>query len=352
VRFPGFAALLFSRAARGVRALPFRAAGDLVALAIIVISISTPAARADDLKVSRRKVVARDGAALALYRYAPESGGGGHPAVLLVPDLGFGRETYDLMGEGLAPFLQRHGRDTFVAELRGQGNADAPAAWSLSEWAAIDLPAAVEAVRQAHPGGPIDLVVHGYGGALAIAAAPRELAGKIRKVIAFSPAAAPEVPNEIARKLLSTPGTLARAVPERRFELLFARDGSIRAYTRGLLEKEGPRDLGQTAAKELLRWMEQGDLPFADGSTVKDRIGEYDRPTFVILPLLDNWAHSEFAEPLRAMAPRAKVQLRTLSKMYLEADDYSHLGMLVGRGAANDAFLPALAFLDAPEAAP
>src|SRR6185295_11533903 len=59
VRFPGFAALLFSRAARGVRALPFRAAGDLVALAIIVISISTPAARADDLKVSRRKVVAR-----------------------------------------------------------------------------------------------------------------------------------------------------------------------------------------------------------------------------------------------------------------------------------------------------
>jgi len=332
------------RAALGARG----AAWALLALFFLTAS----AARADDLKVSRRKVVAKDGAAIALYRYAPESGGGGHPAVLLVPDLGFGRETYDLVGEGLAPFLRRHGRDTYVAELRGQGNADAPAAWSLSEWATLDLPAVVEAVQKAHPGGPIDLVVHGYGGALAIAAAPRELAGKIRRVVAFSPAAAPEVPNEIARRLLGTPGTLSRAVPERKFELLVARDASIHGYTRGLLEKEGPRDLGQTAAKELLRWMEQGDLPLGDGSTVKDRIAAYDRPTFVILPMLDNWAHSEFAEPLRAMAPRAKVQLRTLSKMYMEADDYSHLGMLLGRGAANDAFLPAIAFLDGPEAAP
>jgi len=321
-----------------------------VLLALLVVAAT--AARAEDLKVSRRKVVSRDGAALALYRYAPESGGGGRPAVLLVPDLGFGRETYDLAGEGLAPFLQRHGRDTYVAELRGQGNADAPAAWSLSEWTTLDLPAVVEAVQKAHPGGPVDLVVHGYGGALAVAAAPKELAGKIRRVIAFSPAAAPEVPNEIARKLLSTPGTLARAVPERQFELLFARDASIHGDTRALLEKEAPRDLGPAAAKDLLGWMEKGDLPLGDGSTVKDRIGAYDRTTLVILPLLDNWAHAEFAEPLRAMAPRARVKLRTLSKLYLEADDYSHLGMLVGRGAVKDAFVPALAFLDAPEVAP
>lgn len=318
---------------------------------LAVLLLAAPAARADDLKVSRRKVVAKDGAALALYRYAPESGGGGRPAVLLVPDLGFGRETFDLAGEGLAPFLQRHGRDTYVAELRGQGNADAPAAWSLSEWATLDLPAVVEAVQKAHPNGPIDLVVHGYGGGLALAAIPRELLGKIRKVVAFSPAVAPEVPNEIARKLLSTPGTLSRAVPERRFELLFARDASINGHTRGLLEKEGPHDLGP-AARELLAWMERGDLGLGDGSTVKDRIGAYDRTTLVILPMIDNWAHAEFAEPLRAMAPRAKVTLRSLSKLYLEADDYSHLGMLVGRGAANDAFVPALAFLDAPEATP
>jgi pimeloyl-ACP methyl ester carboxylesterase len=322
------------------------------ALLLSLVCAATAFAQDRDFKVARRKVRSGDGAALALYRYAPDGGGGGRPAVLLVPDLGFGREVFDLQGEGLAPFLRRHERDTYVVELRGQGSAEAPAAWSLSEWATLDLPAAVDAVRQAHPGGPIDLVVHGYGGALAIAAASRELEGKVRRVIALSPAVAPEVPNEVVRRLLATPGTLSRAVPERAFEMLFTRDGNLSGWQRGLLEKNGPRDLGQSAAKDLLRWMEAGDLTFPDGTTVRGRIAAYDRPTLVVLPMIDNYAHAEFAEPLRALAPKAKVQLRSLSRLYLEAEDYTHLSMLHGRGAARDIFLPALGFLDAAEAAP
>jgi pimeloyl-ACP methyl ester carboxylesterase len=322
------------------------------ALLLLAACAATAQARDSDqdFKVARRKVRSGDGASLALYRYAPEGGGGWRPAVLLVPDLGFGRESFDLQGEGLAPFLRRHGRDTYVVELRGQGNADAPAAWSLYEWAAVDLPAAVDAVQQAHPGGPVDLVVHGYGGALAIAAASRELQGKVRRVLAFSPAVAPEVPNEVVRKLLAAPGTLSRAVPERDFELLFTRDGNLSGWQRGMLEKNGPHDLGPSAAKDLLRWMESGDLSFPDGTTVRGRIAGYDRPTLVILPMLDNYAHAEFAEPLRALAPKAKVTLRSLSRLYLEAEDYTHLSMLHGRGAAQDVFLPALAFLDAADA--
>lgn len=319
-----------------------------------LLALLATGALAQEAKVARRKVRSGDGAALALYRYVPDgSGGAGKPAVLLVPDLGFGRETFDLQGEGLAPFLQQHGRDTFVAELRGQGSADAPAAWALFEWAALDLLAAVEAVQKAHPGGgPVDLVVHGYGGGLAIAAAPRELKGKVRRVVALSPAVAPEVPNEVVRRLLGTPGTLSRAVPERSFELLFARDGGIGGGKRGMLERAGPRDLGQSAARDLLRWMEQGDLPFPDGSYVRERIGGYDRPTLVVLPMLDNYAHAEFAEPLRALAPLARVQLRSMSKLYLQREDYNHLSMLHGRGAPQDVFAPALQFLDAAEAAP
>lgn len=300
-------------------------------------------------KVSRRKVRSADGAALALYRYAPAGGGASRPAVLLVPDLGFGRESFDLFGEGLAPFLQRSGRDTYVAELRGQGQADAPVAWTLSEWASLDLPAAVAAVAAAHPG-PVDLVVHGYGGALAIAAASRELEGKVRKVVALSPAVAPEVPNPVVRRLLGAPGTLSRAALEGEFDLLFTREGDLGRLKRGALEKAGPRDLGQSAAKELLRWMEQGDLPLPDGTSVRQRIAGYGRPTLVVLPLLDNYAHAEFAEPLRAMAPRARVQLRALSRLYLSAEDYTHLSMLHGRGAPRDVFQPALQFLDAGEA--
>jgi len=303
------------------------------------------AAPAQEAKVARRKVRSRDGAALALYRYAPAGGGASRPAVLLLPDLGFGRESFDLAGEGLAPFLQHRGRDAYVAELRGQGAADAPAAWTLWEWAALDVLAAVEAVAAAHPG-RVDLVVHGYGGALAIAAASRELSGKVRRVVALSPAVAPEVPNEAIRRLLSAEGTLSRAAPERCFELLFTRGGDLGAVERGLLEKAGPRDLGRSAGRELLRWMEQGDLPFPDGTSVRGRIAGYDRPTLVVLPMLDNYAHAEFAEPLRAMAKGARVRLRSLSRLYLNGEDYTHLSMLHGRGAPRDVFLPALQFLE------
>ena len=319
-------------------------------LALAAVSLSAPAP-AQEAKVARRRVRSGDGTALALYRYVPEGGGAGRPAVLLVPDLGFGRESFDLQGDGLAPFLQRHGRDTYVAELRGQGGADAPAAWALCEWASLDLRAVVEAVQQAHPGGPVDLVVHGYGGGLAIAAAPRELAGKIRRVVALSPAVAPEVPNEVVRRLLGTPGTLSRASTERVHELLFTREGNIGAARRGMLERAGPRDLGRSAARDLLRWMEEGDLPFPDGTRVRERFAGYDRPTLVVLPMLDNYAHAEFAEPLRALAPRARVQLKSLSKLYLQQEDYTHLSVLHGRAATQDVFLPALQFLDAADAA-
>ncbi|HVE84217.1 MAG TPA: alpha/beta fold hydrolase [Myxococcales bacterium] len=318
----------------------------VAALALLAASASAE----EGPKISRRKVLSADGAALALYRYSPDGGGAGRPAVLLVPDLGFGRECFDLQGEGLAPFLQRRGLDTFVAELRGQGNADAPAAWALSEWATLDLRAVVDAVQAVHPG-PLDLVVHGYGGGLAIAAAPRELQGKVRRVVALSPAVAPEVPNPVVRRLLGLPGTLSRAAQERAFDLLFAHGAAMGGATRGLLERSGPRDLGQSAARDLLRWMEEGDLPFPDGTRVRERIAGYDRPTLVVLPMLDNYAHAEFAEPLRALAPRARVQLRSLSKLYMEREDYTHLSMLHGRGAPQDVFAPALAFLDAPEEA-
>lgn len=293
-------------------------------------------------------VRSRDGAALALYRYVPEGGGASRPAVLLVPDLGFGRESFDLAGEGLALFLQRHGRDTYVAELRGQGAADAPATWALWEWMALDLPAAAGEVIATHPG-PVDLVVHGYGGALCIAAASRELAGKVRRVVALSPAVAPEVPNEVVRRLLSTKGTLSRAGPERTFELLFTRGADLGALERGLLERAGPHDLGRSAARDLLRWMEQGDLAFPDGTRVRERVAAYSRPTLVVLPILDNYAHAEFAEPLRSMAKGTRVRLRSLSKLYLNREDYTHLSMLHGRGAPRDVFLPALGFLDEAE---
>jgi hypothetical protein len=158
------------------------------------------------------------------------------------------------------------------------------------------------------------------------------------------------VPNAVVRRLLGERGTLSRATVEGAFDLLFLRDSDVSRTRRGMLEKSGPRDLGPSAARDLLGWMERGDLPFPDGSFARERIAAYDRPTLVVLPLLDNYAHPEFAEPLRAMAPGARVQLRTLSKLYLNREDYTHLSMLHGRGAVQDVFMPAIRFLDALDA--
>lgn len=322
-----------------------RAALKAGALVAAVLALAAPAGEAP---VARRKVVAPDGTPLALYRYAPagKSSGGG-PAVLLVPDLGFGRESFDLDGEGLAPYLSLRGRDTYVAELRGQGAAGAPAAWGLAEWAAVDLPAAVDAVRAAHPG-PVDLVVHGYGGGLALMVAPRELKGRVRRVIALSAAVAPEVPNPVVEALLVSGGQLSRTAMDGRHELLFTRQGVFGVGRVSALRKSPPRDLGKAAATELLEWMRTGDV-MINGALGRERLGELDLAVLAILPVLDNYAHSEFAAPLRELAPRARVQLRTLSKLYLHREDYSHLSMLHGKGAEADVFAPAVAFLDAPE---
>ncbi|MHB8877272.1 MAG: hypothetical protein ACYC8T_26535, partial [Myxococcaceae bacterium] len=95
-----------------------RRAGGL-ALLVALLSGAPPAAaagRAEDTAPGffRRKVVSRDGVALALYRYVPAGGGVTRPPVLLVPELGLGRESFDLAGEGLARFLVAHGREVYV----------------------------------------------------------------------------------------------------------------------------------------------------------------------------------------------------------------------------------------------
>jgi len=297
----------------------------------------------------RRKVVTRDGVPLALYRHVPSGGGSRRPPVLLVPELGMGKDTFDLEGEGLAPFLAERGREVFVVELRGQGQSAAPRGWRLRELVSDDLPAVLEVIRALRPG-PVDVVAHGFSGSLVLAASVRELQGSIGKVVALSTPVEPEVPNELTATLLRQGGkfSLLAANPEgaKAFALLFALGGNFRPSRLAALRSQAT-DLGKAASADLLGWMESGDLALADGSTVRSRLTQYDRPTLLVVPLRDNFAHGEFATPLRDVS-RAKVSSRVLTRLELMAEDYSHLSMLHGTGARADVFAPALAFLDAP----
>ncbi|MHB8877271.1 MAG: hypothetical protein ACYC8T_26530, partial [Myxococcaceae bacterium] len=234
----------------------------------------------------------------------------------------------------------------------GQGRSAAPKGWRLPELVQRDLPAVLEVIRAGRPG-RVDLVAHGYSGTLLLAASALELEGFVGKVVALSTPVQPEVPNSLTASLLEGGGKLSSLALDpqgaRVFDLLFAHGGSFKPARLSGLRSTGS-DLGQAASADLLGWMKSGDLALADGSTVSSRIARYDRPTLLVLPLRDNFAHAEYASPLRDLS-KAKVTVRVLTRLELMAEDYSHLSMLQGSGAASDVFAPALAFLDGPDPA-
>lgn len=294
----------------------------------MVLSLVLLAAPAE-LQISHRKVVAADGAALALHRFLPPGGGTSLPPVLLLADVGFGRPLYDFKGGGLARFLAAHGRAVYVAELRGQGASDA--GHSLRTIVHLDLPAIARAISAERPG-PIDLVAHGFVGTLAIAATTREL--QVRRVVALDTPALAEAPTELARSFLSGGGHFSSLAssPEGfgMFEQLFAMGAEIDpSVMRGLAGST--RDLSRGVSSELLAWMETGDLPLDDGTTVVSRLRASDRPTLLLLGLADGFAPSESCAPLRELA-RGKVSVRMFSRMS-EGDDFAHASLLLGKRA-------------------
>ena len=310
---------------------------------LLLLCAALGSAPAEGIAVSHRKVIASDGVALALYRYAPSSAIEGQRPVLLIPDLGMGRAAFDFQGNGLARWLARNGRLTYVAELRGQGRA-AGVSWTPAELVARDLPAIAAALGD----GPFDVVVHGWSGTLVLAASVEELKGRIGRVIALNTPAEFSTPSPLAEEVLRSGGKLGslgfQAQGARTFELLFALGARIRPSQLAALRSAAFVDLGEAGAAGLLQWMKSKDLTLATGESVSARLRRYDRPTLLFLGLADGWANPELCGCLRDLSP-APLVLRTFSRFESVAEDYSHLSMLQGEGAPRDLFLPILKFL-------
>ena len=95
-----------------------------------------------------------DGWRLAFRHYpAPDPLKGAAP-VLLCPGFGLDAVIFDLMEEvSLARFLQQHGHDVWLLDLRGRGNAHRPRlwgrrrpSWCFDDFVDFDLPAALEEI--------------------------------------------------------------------------------------------------------------------------------------------------------------------------------------------------------------
>ncbi|MBK7858555.1 MAG: alpha/beta fold hydrolase [Archangiaceae bacterium] len=305
----------------------------MIALLCLTLAAAAP---------SHRRVITSDGIAVALYRYG-EPGG---PAVLLVPDLGLTRAVFDLQGEGLASHLVAHGHTVYVVELRGQGAARQDGnRYGLAQMVASDLPAVAKVI-----GEPFDLVAHGYAGTLALAATARELKGRVRKVVAIATPALPEVPSDVARTVLRQGGDFLALThdPElhRALDLLFIWGGRFRPGRVEALRAHAFGTLGPALSADLLKWLYTGNLVLEDDSTVLGRLQQYDRETLLFDGLLDGYASPEQCVPLKEIAQKADVHLRTFSRFELASEDYSHLSLLLGAGAADEVFEPARKFLE------
>ncbi len=312
----------------------------MISAVLAIMLCASPA----DLRISHRKVITVDGAALALHRFLPPGDGLGAPPVLMLADVGFGRPLFDFKGAGLARWLAAKGRVVYVAELRGQGASDS--GHSLRTVIHLDLPAIAKAIAADRPG-PIDLVAQGFIGTLAIAATTRELA--VRRVVALSTPVVPEEPTELARAFLSTGGRFSSLAssPEGfgMFEQLFAMGAEIDpGVLRGLAGST--RDLSWGVSSELLTWMQTGDLPLDDGTTVVSRLRDSDRPTLLLLGLADGFTPSESCVPLRGLT-KGKVQVQMFSRV-VEGDDFAHVSLLLGRRSAASVYPAIERYLGAP----
>jgi pimeloyl-ACP methyl ester carboxylesterase len=301
---------------------------------------------AQPVERAHRRVVTDDGLSLALVRYgSPRTPKG---TVLLVPDLGLTAAVFDFDGEGLAPALARAGFSVVVAELRGQGRSQRPLLDRLEDRLRRDLPAVLQELAREDPS-PVSLVVQGYGGALVLGALEGPLRGRVRRVVAVSTPVEFELPSPLMEKVLEGGGDLPALASDpagaRSFEVLLHLDGRIPAPALRRLRTEAVEPLGREVAAQLLAWLRTGELPLWDGSLLSQRLAAYDRPTLLLLPLLEGWAPPELAAPLRERSA-AKITVRTFSRFDGSAEDYSHLSVWQGQGAARDVFAPVIAYLE------
>jgi pimeloyl-ACP methyl ester carboxylesterase len=285
------------------------------------------------LERAHRHVVTSDGSSLVLYSIQKEHLSQNAPAVLMIPDFGFGKSLFDAQGKGLAPYLASKGFRVFIAEMRGQGSAS-------PFYSMQDLPedfGAIESALKTQGVDQLTLISHGWMGSYAMS-----LYAKAKALVSFATPAVAEKPSDLATLFLLNGMPLRTCLENEKCGQLFLYDSilpvSLKRTVQGETLKSDPR-----LAAALFSLWKHGDFTFLDGTTWRQRLRKVKVPTLMINVHGNDWAPPELCVPFREIS-NGPVTLKYFQALS-GGSDFSHVGMLQSDEAKDTIYPTVLEFL-------
>lgn len=313
-----------------------------------------------------------DGWRLAVHHYRPPNEARGTP-VILCHDLSANRYVFDLpVGPSLAQFLRNHGRDVWVAELRGSGMSarpglwysDVPYSWDFDDHLTKDLPAIMDSVLATTGASQIHWIGHSMGGMLMLA----HLAGTTNAAVASvvtlgSPVDFSKVKNQFISFLLRLKPML-EWLPISSLQFMFKPAipliHPLASYFPGLFH---PDNIDPAVSKRMValaaevvtssriwlefgRFVETGMFGPPGGHPYLQGLSNSEVPIFIIGGSKDGLAPPEaVAAACESTGTTGERKCTILGKASGCIEEYGHLDLAAGLHARQEVFQPVLEWL-------
>lgn len=306
-----------------------------------------------------------DGATIVLARLLPKGERASLPPIVMCHGLAMNRRAFALFPKhSFAVALAERGRDVWLLELRGASDKRLSRTIKRStfdDYAAHDIPAAIEFVQTQTDAPEVDWVGFSMGGMLAYAHLGARDGKGIRKLVTIgSPVNLSKHPISSGMALLpllfAPVFTLSRTpfralslmvaplvwpgVPHRLSRGLRGEHYSARAF-RGLMANS-MSDVPTGVSRQFVRWVRTGRFDSEDHALdYLDGISRITVPTLVIAGSTDGLAPPPAALDAAARIRRAPVQSLVIGPSSGAGKDYDHMDLILGRDALREV-LPAV----------
>ncbi len=308
------------------------------------------------------EVQTEDGATIVLARIAARGEKSTAPPVLMCHGLAMNRRAFALDPKRcFALALAESGRDVWLLELRGAVATRVPAALkraTFDDYAAYDVPAAIEFVCLQTDAERVDWVGFSMGGMLAYAHLGARRGARIRKLVTIGSPVHFEA-HPVARGLAVLPMLLAPVfwltrTPFRFLSLLVAPlvwPGVPHRLSRGLrgehysarafraLMANGLADVPTGVARQFIRWVRTASFDSEDRAlNYRDEMKNITVDTMVIAGSHDRLATPASVLDATQHITHATVSSRVVGTSTGASKDYDHMDLILGRDALREVF--------------